>query len=115
MQPTIIHEIESILQKAFNPSHLEVINETPNHNVSQDHVSHLKVIMVSEHFSDLSLVQRHRAIMGSLASYFEQDLHALALKAYTSDEWAKKTKGNLDSPPCRGGAKLEHPGTNPID
>ena len=51
--------VEDRLSKAFEPLHLEVINES--HGRIEDE-SHFKVIVVSEAFDGLSLIKRHRAV-----------------------------------------------------
>ncbi len=45
------------------PSHLEVINESAGHGgYFPDKESHFKVIVVSEEFNGLRLVQRHQKV-----------------------------------------------------
>ena len=43
----IKEEIENKLKTDFKPWHLEVINESPNHNVPEGAESHFKIIIVS--------------------------------------------------------------------
>ncbi len=90
------------LTTALSPIHLEVINESNNHSGPATD-SHFKLVVVSDYFSDLKLIDRHRFIN----QLFEEELnhiHALAMHTYTPDEWAMKN-GAPDSPKCAGGSK----------
>ena len=97
--------IESRLSEAFNPFHLEVVDESSNHDVPEGAQSHFKVTLVSAALDGLSLVQRHRRINQLLADQFSEGLHALALHTYTPEEWFEKGGQASDSPPCLGGGK----------
>ena len=98
-------EIRSRLAGAFQPLHLEVVDESHMHSVPEGAESHFKVTVVSDVFVGQSLVQRHRAINSLLADEFPQGLHALALHTMTPDEWFAKGGVSPDSPPCLGGSK----------
>ena len=85
------------LKTALNPTHLQVINESHNHSGAATE-SHFKLIVVSEDFVDVKLIDRHRLIN----QLFKEELnhiHALAMHTYTPTEWQLKT-GAPDSPPC---------------
>lgn len=84
---TIQASIESKLQDQFQPVHLEVINESHNHNVPAGSESHFKVVMVAEAFSGKPLVGRHRLVNKCLAEELEGSVHALALKLMTPQQW----------------------------
>lgn len=90
------------LETSLNPTHLEVINESHQHSGPASE-SHFKLIVVSENFKDLKLIDRHRFI-NKLFTEELKDIHALAMHTYTPDEWALK-KTAPDSPKCAGGSK----------
>ncbi len=50
--------------------------------------AHLEATVISESFVGMSLVSQHRQVMQSLKEAFAGDLHALALKTYTPEQWA---------------------------
>ncbi|EKT54344.1 transcriptional regulator BolA [Providencia burhodogranariea] len=93
------------LHVAFDPTHLEVINESYQHNVPPGSESHFKVILVSEKFENKRMVARHREIYAILADELAGSIHALALHTYTPLEWSELTDTALNSPACRGGGK----------
>jgi len=97
--------IEEVLQTALDPSHLEVADESSGHNVPAGAESHFKVVVVSEAFSGQALIQRHRAVNKLLAQEFDSGLHALAIHAWTPEEWQTRGGTVRTSPPCRGGSK----------
>ncbi|MBT4923468.1 MAG: BolA family transcriptional regulator, partial [Candidatus Thioglobus sp.] len=73
------------LEISLNPTHLEVINESHNHSGPASE-SHFKLVVVSDYFSDLKLIDRHRFVN----QLFKEELshiHALAMHTYTPDEW----------------------------
>ena len=98
-------EIEKKLAETFSPLHLEVINESSNHNVPEGSESHFKVVVVSPEFAEKNLLARHRMINAALADELKNSIHALAIHTYTEDEWKETSCGAPMSPPCLGGGK----------
>lgn len=98
-------EIERKLAQGINAQHLEVINESGNHNVPPGSESHFKVVVVSGDFVGKNLLARHRLINGLLADELAGKIHALAIHTYTEDEWRKLNGDAPMSPPCLGGGK----------
>ncbi|AYA40957.1 transcriptional regulator BolA [Xenorhabdus nematophila] len=97
-------EIETKLQAAFKPSHLEVIDESYRHNVPAGSESHFKVIVISNDFIEQRMISRHRSVYSILAKELDEGVHALALHTYTEKEWAELGDSVLASPACRGGS-----------
>lgn len=94
--------IETRLHEALRPTRLEVENESHRHNVPAGSESHFRVTIVSEHFDELSLLERHRFTNRALAEELAGPVHALALHTYTPQEWAGRESAPA-SPPCLGG------------
>lgn len=91
------------LAEALDLQHLEVVNESGNHNVPAGSESHFKVVLVSETFEGLPLIARHRQVNGILSYELANDIHALAIHTYAGKEWRKKNGEAPMSPPCLGG------------
>ncbi len=104
---SVAERIERKLALGLNLAHLQVVNESGNHNVPPGSESHFKVVVVAEDFSGERLLARHRRINGLLADELAHDVHALAIHAYTPDEWRKRFGAAPMSPPCLGGKKPE--------
>lgn len=99
-------QIEEKLKVAFSPSHLEVHDESYRHNVPAGAESHFKVVIVSDNFTGMRFIERHRSIYGALAEELAGSVHALALHTYTVKEWEGLQDTVLASPGCRGAGTL---------
>lgn len=97
--------IEEKIRSGLAPLHLEVIDESHMHNVPEGAESHFKLVVVSEEFSDLKLVGRHRAVNKLLGEELASGLHAIALHTWTPEEWFEKGGAAPESPQCMGGSK----------
>ena len=99
MNDTLVEHLELL--------HLEVLDESGNHSVPDGAQSHFKVTAVSEAFADVSRIQRHRTINALLQAEFDAGMHALAIHAYTPQEWQQRFGNAPLSPPCLGGSKID--------
>ena len=97
--------IQQKLQAAFSPMHLEVINESDNHNVPKGSESHFKVVLVSQAFEGESLLARHRQVNKVLADELQGGIHALALHTMVPEDWFNQGGTVRESPECLGGSK----------
>ena len=102
----IQQQIESQLGEALQPSFLEVVNESDQHNVPANSETHFKVVIVSALFEGQRPVARHQKIYRALAEQLEGPVHALALHTYTATEWEDQQVAP-ESPACLGGSKKE--------
>jgi len=100
--------IETKLAEGLRPLHLEVVNESDQHNVPPGSESHFKVVLVSNEFEGKSLVAQHRMVYALLERELERDVHALALHTYTEQSWHRQKGGAPMSPPCLGGKAQEN-------
>jgi BolA protein len=80
---SVTEEIRSRLQTAFDPSLLEVVDDSESHRghggFQEGGESHFNVKIRSEHFKGLSRVARHRAVHSALGAELIGRIHALAL------------------------------------
>lgn len=92
--------------EALNPMHTDLINESMNHaGYYEGKESHFKLTVVSPEFEGKRPVARHQQIyslMGDLMTSQGGSIHALAIHAYTPDEWQQHNKTAPDSPLCAG-------------
>jgi len=99
---TIQEAIEQKLTSAFSPQSLKIINESHlhaghAHHGSQHHETydgtgetHFRVIIVSEHFKNMSRIERHRAINEVLKAELDSGIHALALEPSAPGEKTRR-------------------------
>lgn len=101
--------IASRVRDDLQPLHLEVVDESDQHNVPPGAQSHFKLVVVSAQFQGESLVARHRRVNRLLQEQFNNGLHALALHTMTPEEWFNKGGTAPESPECLGGAETDRP------
>lgn len=87
-----VHDrIQSILTERFNPSHLEVIDDSHRHEghagARPEGETHFRVTVVAEAFVGESRVARQRRVYAALEELLATRVHALQLKALTPDEY----------------------------
>ncbi|MCP4445695.1 MAG: BolA family transcriptional regulator [Myxococcales bacterium] len=92
--------IEAALEDEFQPTHVEVLNESHKHNVAPGSESHFKVTLVCAEFEGKTLIARHRAI-NAIVDMKGRGIHALALHAYAPSEW-EPNDALSESPDCHG-------------
>ena len=87
--------VESRLRAALAPSFLEVADESARHRghagARESGGGHFRVTIVSERFAALGRLERHRLCYAALWPAFEGDVHALALRALTPEEWGRES------------------------
>ena len=76
-------DIYSKLSEAFQPDHLEVIDESELHRGHSGYQdggqSHFRVVIKAQKLAGLSRVARHRAIHSAIGADLMGQLHALTL------------------------------------
>ncbi|MEM8797598.1 MAG: BolA family protein [Pseudomonadota bacterium] len=81
---SVSETIENKLRAAFNPSALEIIDESHLHAGHAGHreggESHFRIRMTSDHFDGMIRIQQHRAVNEVLAEELNGPVHALALE-----------------------------------
>ena len=90
------------LTETFNPSVLEIENESHRHSSGRGAESHFKVTMVSTQFEQQRMVARHRRVYECLADELANGVHALALHLYTESEWQEREGIIPKSTDCLG-------------
>ena len=94
------------LTGALAPMHLEVVNESGQHNVPAGSETHFKVVIVSDAFIGKPRVAQHRMVFKAVDEELRCGVHALAVHTYTEEAWAR-TGTAPESPRCLGGKARE--------
>lgn len=95
--------IKECLTKALNPVYLEIKNESYMHNVPKDSETHFKVLIVSDNFKNVNLINRHRTVNKIVKDELKEEFpHAFSIVAKDTTEYDKDYKLE-ESAPCRGG------------
>ncbi|KAF0809206.1 bolA protein [Alcanivorax sp. S71-1-4] len=96
--------IERKVRDGLSVAHLALENESHMHSGPATD-SHFRMVVVSDAFDGLRLVQRHQRIYALVAEELAGPVHALALHTFTPAEWAERGEQAEASPNCRGGSQ----------
>lgn len=77
-----LHQIEKMIQIALPGSRVEVLDPMGDGD-------HLQAMVVSELFKDKSRLEQHQMVYAALKEILKEQLHALALKTFTPEQWEK--------------------------
>lgn len=85
MSGTVAAEMQSLLENAFEPTRLEIINDSAQHSghAGDDGSgeSHFTVVIEAPAFADMNRLARQRAVIAALGDIVGQRVHAVAIKA----------------------------------
>ena len=76
--------IRSRLETAFDPDHLELVDESHRHRGhagAADGRGHFRVRIVSSRFRHIRPLQRQRMVFEALGDLMQTDIHALSISA----------------------------------
>lgn len=88
---TVKSRIEALLRDNLQPERLDVIDESHHHAGHQPDITgtgetHMRVRIVSAHFSGMNRLERHRTVNALLKPELDAGLHALAIEAAAPGE-----------------------------
>jgi BolA protein len=81
--------IETKLQAALVPESLDIIDDShkhAGHAGSRGGAGHFDLTIVSDKFSGVNTVGRHRLVYDALSDMMPDEIHALSIKAFSPDE-----------------------------
>lgn len=85
MRGTVADEMRGLLETAFAPAKLEIINDSAKHSghMGDDGSgeSHFTVVIEAEAFAPMNRLARQRAVIAALGDIVGQRVHAVAIKA----------------------------------
>jgi len=89
MTDTVVMLKESLAQ--LKPSHVDIQDDSALHagHAGNTGGGHYTITIVSEQFSGLPLIKRHRLVYDSVAELMKTDIHALSIHAKTTAELNK--------------------------
>lgn len=85
MAGTVAEEMRGMLDKAFAPTKLEIINDSAMHSGHSGDdgsgESHFTIVIEAPAFADMSRLARQRAVIAALGDIVGERVHAVAIKA----------------------------------
>jgi BolA protein len=91
-----VKRIETTLQQAFAPQRLVIEDESAQHAGHAGAAAgggHFRVLIVADAFRGQDRVRRHGAVYAALGDLMRVDIHALALRTLTPEEWQASRPG----------------------
>ena len=82
-------EIKKRLEEKLDLIHFEIKDFTGRHLNHKLHEGgfHLETTIVSDNFTDKSLIERHRIVYDAMGELMKHEIHALSMKTLTKAEW----------------------------
>tara|TARA_B100000131_G_scaffold245700_1_gene238562 strand:+ start:1757 stop:2026 length:270 start_codon:yes stop_codon:yes gene_type:complete len=82
-------EIKKRLEKKLDLIHFEIKDFTGRHLNHKLHEGgfHLETTIVSDNFTDKTLIERHRLVYDAMGELMNHEIHALSMKTLTRGEW----------------------------
>jgi acid stress-induced BolA-like protein IbaG/YrbA len=78
-------EIENLIRSGLPDASVRVVDEVGDSN-------HFAATVVTPAFAGKGLVERHQMVYAALKGAMAERIHALSMKTYTPDEWAKVSR-----------------------
>jgi acid stress-induced BolA-like protein IbaG/YrbA len=74
--------VKTLIEAGIPGAKVEVVDTTG----TKDHFS---AVVISDSFDGLSLVDQHQAVYKAVGNHMTKEIHALQLKTYSPQQWAK--------------------------
>ena len=90
-----VERIRALLQSAFDPAELEIVDEThlhAGHAGAREGKGHFRVRIVAETFHGLKPLERQRKVFAALGKMMDTDIHALSVTALVPTRKLDKAK-----------------------
>ncbi len=75
-------DVEALIRGGLPDAAVQIVDTTGTGD-------HFEAVIVSTAFADKSLVERHQLVYRALGVAMAGPIHALSLKTYTPQEWAR--------------------------
>jgi BolA family transcriptional regulator, general stress-responsive regulator len=86
---TRLERLADRLQRAFEPEHLKVVDDSrrhAGHAGAADGRGHFTVLITSPKFAELGTLKRHRLVYEAVGDLMTTDIHALSIQALAPGE-----------------------------
>ena len=88
--PSVAEELRVSLESAFQPSRLEIVDESARHHGHagwrEAGETHFRIVVVSDRFAGKSRIERQRLVHTAAGALLVERIHALSISALAPDE-----------------------------
>ena len=81
-----IEELQSMLEAAFPGDGIHLTSPMEDNN-------HFQLVVVSGKFEGKTMVEQHQMVYQAVGEAMREAVHALAMKTFTPEQWAKAGGG----------------------
>lgn len=84
-----VEKIRAAIEAALHPVQLDIVDQShrhAGHAGARDGRGHFDVLIVSDTFKGKLPLARHRMVFAAVGNLMETDIHALSIKALSTDE-----------------------------
>jgi len=71
-------EIQKIIESNLKCNYIKVTG---------DDGTHFEAVIVSDTFTNLSMIKQHQQVYSALGNMMQKEIHALSIKTFTPDDW----------------------------
>jgi acid stress-induced BolA-like protein IbaG/YrbA len=82
-----IEELRAMLETSFPGDEIHLTSPMGDDN-------HFQLVLVSPKFDGKTMVEQHQLVYQALGDTMREAVHALAMKTFTPEQWAKETGGD---------------------
>lgn len=79
-----IAELQTMLEDSFPGGEVHLSSPMNDNN-------HFRLVIISDRFDGKSMVEQHQLVYQAVGDAMREAVHALSLKTFTPDQWAKST------------------------
>lgn len=77
-------EIQKIIESNLKCNYIKVTG---------DDGTHFEAVIVSDAFTNQSMIKQHQQVYSALGNMMQKEIHALSIKTFTPDDWDQIKKG----------------------
>ncbi|WP_422667366.1 BolA family protein [Buchnera aphidicola] len=96
----ILKKIENSLKSNINVDFIDIFDNSASHNYSKNNLTHLTIIIISDAFININLIDRHRIIFNILKKEIKYKIYSITLYTYTIIEWKNKKNKKINFSKC---------------
>ena len=88
------NKIITLITDKIKTHHIEIDDYTEKHknHSTYDNGRHFKLLIISDDFKNISLLNRHKTIYNILNKMIKNEIHALSLKTFTIQEFKENKR-----------------------
>ncbi len=96
----ILEKIKKHLISKIKINFIQIYDDSSFHNHSKKNLTHLRIIIISNDFTNQEFLNRHRMIFSILSEITKEKIYSITLNTYTTAEWKYKKYKKMSVSKC---------------